>query len=201
MKSPGNGVFEKFEFIDGPFVIQSDSSDLKYPIRLEFHDSNNDIFRQRLNHGSPINLPKHGIFFIRFSSSECKTKDFEEDFLEIYHIESIGICGDFSNWDSSLNLTQRGSSLIFDGVFSFPKGEYEYKIRANNNWTVELGGNSEDLCSWLGENLRIKSDGEKTRIVLDLSSHPWKIIGCNDLEYSLSQLAEDIEDKKNEQST
>lgn len=190
MKSPGEGVYEKFDIIDGPFVIQSDLSDIKYPIRLEFHDSNDDILYQRLNHDTPINLPKNGNYFIRFSTSKCKDKSFEEDLLEIYHIDSIGICGDFSNWGHSLNLTQRGSTLIFEGEFEFPKGKYEYKIRANNSWDVELGGDPKDLSSWLGDNLILESNGEKISLVLDLSSHPWDIFRSD----SLDQLVKEIQD-------
>jgi hypothetical protein len=39
MKSTGEGVFEKFEIINGPFVIKPETSAIKYPIRVvEFYD-------------------------------------------------------------------------------------------------------------------------------------------------------------------
>jgi hypothetical protein len=38
MKSTGEGVFEKFEIINGSFVIKPETSAIKYPIRVEFYD-------------------------------------------------------------------------------------------------------------------------------------------------------------------
>lgn len=175
MKSPGAGVYEKFAILDGSLMINSDDATLKHPISIVFHDANGNVYSQRVNHGSPIHMRKDGVYFIRFLTSSCKDKTTDDDLLEIYHIESLGVCGDFSNWDYSLNLSQKGSTLLFEGDFSIPKGDYEFKIRANDNWDIELGGDAQNLCSWLGSNLSFHSEGTSLRFVLDLSSVTWSI--------------------------
>lgn len=175
MKSPGEGVYEKFAILDGSLMIKSDDATLKHPISVVFHDANGNVYSQRVNHGSPIHMRKDGVYFIRFLTSSCKDKTTDDDLLEIYHIESLCVCGDFSNWDYSLNLSQKGSTLLFEGDFTIPKGDHEFKIRVNDNWDIELGGDAQNLGSWLGSNLSFHSEGTSLRFVLDLSSVTWSI--------------------------
>lgn len=175
MKSPGAGVYEKFANIYGSLMINSDKVNLKHPISVVFYDANGNVYSQRVNHGTPIHMNKGGVYFIRFLSSLCKDKTTDDDLLEIYSIESLGICGDFSNWDYSLNLSQKGSTLLFEGDFTVPEGDHEFKIRANDNWNIELGGDANNLGSWLGSNLSFHSGGKSIRFFLDLSSSTWSI--------------------------
>ncbi len=175
IKSLGEGVYEKFAILDDSLMISSDEATLKHPISVILHDANGNIYSQRVNHGNPIHVPKEGVYFIRFLNYCCKDKATDEDLLEIYYIESLGICGDFNNWDYSLNLSQKGSTLLFEGDFTIPKGDHEFKIRANDNWDIELGGDARNLGSWLGANLSFHSEGKNLRFLLDLSSPTWSI--------------------------
>lgn len=175
MKNAGNGVYERFIRLHKPFMITSDHIPLRYPIIVKSHDyKRQEIAIQRVGLYEPIKIVEEGVYFLRLIMSENTDKEIDEDLLEIFKIDSIGIIGDFNQWESSIKLNLRPNSLIYEGEIDLPNGVYEFKYRANDNWAVELGGDEANLSSWLGKNLTIYADGGRISIKLNVGNHPWQ---------------------------
>ncbi len=92
-------------------------------------------------------------------------------------IETIGVIGSFNGWSESLALTSE-DGLFWVGTITLNEGD-EYKFRCNNDWAINLGGNSnvpEEEQQWNlvpdGANLKAPAAGTYT-ITLDLSAVPY----------------------------
>lgn len=177
MKSPGEGVYECFLAVNGPIRINSDIDSLRLPIQVEYHnEENNEISIKRINHGDSLYLPKDGVYFLRFSNSECKNRKHDCDLLEIFPVHSVGIIGSFNNWETAIDLNQISGILEYEIELTIPVGRHEFKYQINNAWEIALGGDSNNLSSWLGDNLYIDSNGEKIKFHLSLQGNKWKSI-------------------------
>lgn len=175
MKYCGNGVYEMFVRLNKAFMITSDRIPLRYPIMVEFHNDNSqEIVIQKIDRFDPIKISEEGVYFIRLVIFGNLDKPINEYLLEVFKIDAIGIIGNFNDWQSSINLELQPNSLIYGGDLELPNGIYEFKYRANNDWSLELAGEDRNLSSRLGNNLTINTDGRKLRIKLDLGNHPWR---------------------------
>lgn len=93
----------------------------------------------------------------------------------LVHIDNCGLIGDATpnGWNGQTNLTQDPANpMIFSGRINF-NGGGEYKVRFNDNWDINLGGNPDNLTEG-GANISGPSAGEKT-VTLDLSQFPYTI--------------------------
>jgi hypothetical protein len=72
-------------------------------------------------------------------------------------------------WDNSTPLTYNATTKKWEGTVALTAGEY--KFRANNAWTINLGGDpdGDDSMNYDGPNLLIDAAGNYT-VVLDLSN-------------------------------
>jgi starch-binding outer membrane protein SusE/F len=91
----------------------------------------------------------------------------------IYSVEATtwGIVGAATpgGWDNSTALTYNATTKKWEGVVTLTAGEY--KFRANNAWTINLGGDSDadDSMNYDGPNLSVAAAGTYN-VVLDLSN-------------------------------
>lgn len=174
MKCGGKGVYEKFIWLNRPFMFSSSQMPIRFPLLVEYHDDKKEeIILQTVSRYDPINIREEGLFFVRLIMSENEDSALKQDHVEIFKIDSIGLIGDFNNWGSTLSLQQQPNSLQFEAILDLPQGRYEFKFRANNDWSVELAGDVNNLSSWLGKNIALDSLGEPIKVILDISSHPW----------------------------
>lgn len=176
MKCGGVGVYERFIWLNRPFMITSNITPLQFPLLVEYHnDMKEEIILQTVNRYEPIKINEEGLYFVRLVMSENSDTLLKQDHVEIFKIGSIGLIGDFNNWEASIPMHPSSEPLVFEADLDLNPGRYEFKFRANDNWSVELAGNDKDLVSWLGDNLVLESDGRHIKMSLDLSSHPWHI--------------------------
>lgn len=174
MKCVGTGVYERFIWLDKPFLITSKKIPLQYPLYVESRDEMaKEISVQRINRYDPIQIKGDGLYFVRIVRSNHSEILDKLDHVEIFKINSLGIIGDFNNWEKSIPLSSSNVPLVYETEVELPTGKYEFKFRANDNWSVELSGKEHDLVSWLGDNLILESDGHRIKVSLDLSNHPW----------------------------
>lgn len=174
MRCSGLGVYERFIWLNRPVMLSSNITPIQFPLLVEYHDDKKEeIVLQRVDRYEPINIREEGLHFVRFVMSENSDTPIKQDHVEIFKIDSMGLIGDFNQWETSLPMHRVPDSLLFEAELDLAPGRYEFKFRANNNWSVELSGNEKDLISWLGDNLVIESNGHPIKITLDLSSHPW----------------------------
>lgn len=90
-------------------------------------------------------------------------------------MESCGVIGDATpnGWDAQTNLTQDAENpMIWTGKVNFNAGG-EWKIRFNEDWTYNLGGEMGNLEEG-GPNIATPGEGEHT-VTVDLSSHPYVV--------------------------
>ena len=86
-------------------------------------------------------------------------------------VKTIGLIGDATpnGWDASTALTPSADNLVWTGEVTFGAGEF--KFRANNEWTINLGGSMDDLQQDGGN---LASPGAGTyAVTLDLSKLPY----------------------------
>ena len=62
--------------------------------------------------------------------------------------------------------------MIYRGTINF-KGSGEWKIRFNDNWDYNLGGNMDNLTVG-GDNIKTPGAGNKT-VTVDLSKFPYTV--------------------------
>lgn len=174
MKCVGEGVYERFIWLNRPFMITSNITPIQFPLLIKYHnDQKNEIMLQTVNRYEPINIKEEGLYFVRLVMAKNSNASIKQDHVEVFKIDSIGLIGDFNYWEKSIPLQPSNEPLVYNAELELPKGRYEFKFRANDNWSVELSGSEHDLVSWLGDNLILESDGRRIKVSLDLSSYPW----------------------------
>lgn len=90
-------------------------------------------------------------------------------------IESLGLIGDFNGWGSQLPMTAQitaANDIKYVGEVTLTAGQ-GFKFRCNDDWGINLGGNSFDELTNDGANLSVSEDGTY-EVVLDLSTLPYK---------------------------
>ncbi len=86
-------------------------------------------------------------------------------------ISSLSVIGGFNDWNGDVDLTPSADFLTWTGTVTFA-AETEWKIRANHDWAISLGGDADNM-EYNGGNL-ISPAGTYT-MTLDLHQHPYKV--------------------------
>ena len=100
------------------------------------------------------------------------TLDLGAQTYTITKIDTIGAIGDFNGWGSQSNLTISDNGQSITGTVSFT-GEGGWKLRANDNWDINLGGSMTDLTPG-GDNLAQPAAGDY-EVSLHLSTLPYTV--------------------------
>lgn len=92
----------------------------------------------------------------------------------LYQVETIGVIGDGTpgGWDASTPLTPSDDLLVWEGDVEFTAGK-EWKLRCNDAWDADLGGEETNLVQG-GGNMKTPGDGSY-HLILDLSTLPYQI--------------------------
>lgn len=94
---------------------------------------------------------------------------------ELYKVNTIGVAGDATpdGWDASTPLQPvDDKSLVWEADIKFA-GSGEWKFRANNEWTANLGGSFDNL-KFDGGNFATPGAG-KYKVRLDLTKLPYTV--------------------------
>ncbi|MBE6313897.1 MAG: DUF5115 domain-containing protein [Bacteroidales bacterium] len=116
--------------------------------------------------GDNINAGGNGLFWCQVNTTELT--------YSLYLAETLGVIGDATSgaWDNSTALTPSADFLVWTGDVEFKAGG-EWKLRANNAWDVNLGGDMNNL-SKDGSNIATPGEGVYT-VTLDLSKLPYTV--------------------------
>lgn len=109
-----------------------------------------------------INVAEPGLYYISL--------DYASKALQLVKIDSWGIIGGFNGWDSSVEMT-KVDDFTYTITADMHQGD-EWKIRANNAWTVSLGGQFDNLSPFNGANFKCDADGTYD-ITLNIRNIPW----------------------------
>ena len=113
--------------------------------------------------GNNIKVSPSGVYWIEFNYATREVK--------MTQCAEYGLIGGFNGWGSTEPLTQSASNkLIYTGKVKMSKGD-EWKFRANNDWTINLGGDLTNLTPG-GDNFKCEADGTYD-ITLDLYNYPY----------------------------
>ena len=110
-----------------------------------------------------INVAEPGFYYISLNYSNKA--------LQIVKITSFGIIGGFNGWSESVEMEASEDNMVYTLTADLNAGD-EWKFRANNQWTVSLGGALDNLSPFNGDNLKCEETGTYD-IRLDLSTLPW----------------------------
>ena len=83
----------------------------------------------------------------------------------------MGVIGGFNEWSQSVALTPDATFTTWTGTVSMKAGD-EWKFRMNNEWTISLGGDLNNLTYVDGKNIVCEADGDYT-ITLNLFQVPF----------------------------
>ena len=113
-----------------------------------------------------INAGANGLYWCQVNTAELT--------YSLYLAETLGVIGDATPgaWDNSTALTPSADFLVWTGDVEFKAGG-EWKLRANNAWDVNLGGDMNNL-SKDGSNIATPGEGVYT-VTLDLSKLPYTV--------------------------
>lgn len=94
--------------------------------------------------------------------------------FQSYLVTTLGVIGDATpgGWSDSTPLTPSADLLVWEGDIEFAASG-SFKIRANDDWKVNLGGSLDNLTQD-GDNLPTPGAGVH-HIVLDLSTSPYTL--------------------------
>lgn len=87
-------------------------------------------------------------------------------------ISTFGLIGDFNGWAGDVAMTPGDDFLTWTAEMTFESAG-GWKIRANNDWAVNLGGDPSDLTPG-GANIDAPEPGTYT-VTLDLRNHPYTV--------------------------
>lgn len=95
--------------------------------------------------------------------------------FESMYVSTLGLIGDATpgGWDASTPLTPSDDCMVWEGDVEFG-ATGSFKIRANDAWDFNLGGDMDNLYWNNADNIPTPGAGKK-HVVLDLSSHPFTI--------------------------
>lgn len=86
----------------------------------------------------------------------------------LYQVTTIGAIGDFNGWAASVALTPSDDFLVWEGDVDFGDGTGTWKLRCNDDWAVNLGG---DINSLVQDGANIPAPGAGVHhVLLDLSA-------------------------------
>lgn len=109
-----------------------------------------------------INVAEPGLYYITLNYA---TKD-----VSLTKLTTWGIIGGFNGWGSSVEMT-KVDDFTYTVTQAMTEGD-EWKFRANNAWTVSLGGEFDNLDPFNGPNFKCGATGTYD-ITLDLRNIPW----------------------------
>lgn len=112
--------------------------------------------------GKNIKVAEPGLYYI---SLNYATKD-----LQLVKLASWGIIGGFNDWGGSVEMT-KVDDLTYTVTQDMKEGD-EWKFRANDQWTVSLGGEFDNLDPFNGANFKCDATGTY-EITLNLKNLPW----------------------------
>ncbi|MEE0979855.1 MAG: hypothetical protein UH625_10690 [Muribaculaceae bacterium] len=104
-----------------------------------------------------------GIYFVQLNYA---SRD-----LKITQINTVGVIGGFNEWSQSVALTPDATFTTWTGTVSMKAGD-EWKFRMNDEWTISLGGDLNNLTYVDGKNIVCEADGDYT-ITLNLFQVPF----------------------------
>lgn len=113
--------------------------------------------------GGNLKAPENGLYYLTANITTLT--------YTMAYTKTWGIIGDATpnGWDSDTDLTPSADFLVWTGTVTLKDGEF--KFRANDDWTISLGDNTEDL-RYNGGNM--KSPGAGTYdVTLDFSHVPY----------------------------
>lgn len=116
----------------------------------------------KANGGDNIKVGEPGLYYI---SLNYTSKD-----LQLVKIAGWGVIGGFNGWEKSEEMT-KVDDFTYTVTQAMSEGD-EWKFRANNAWTVSLGGSFDNLDPFNGPNFRCAESGTY-EITLNLRNLPW----------------------------
>ncbi len=113
--------------------------------------------------GSNISVPANALYYIELNYATRA--------LKLTQINTIGIIGGFNGWGNSNEMTPSDDLLTWTITQDMTEGD-EWKIRMNNDWTISLGGEVDNLWPFNGSNFKCTETGTY-EITLNLGTLPW----------------------------
>lgn len=119
--------------------------------------------------GQNINCGENGLYWIKVSYDP---KNYQMTKYELTKLNRVGVIGSFaaSSWGSDVEMTSVDGGKIWTADITFKAGD-EYKIRFNDGWDMNLGGNPDGLLYDQG-NIKVETDGDYTVTLSLLGSLP-----------------------------
>lgn len=168
-----NGKYIGFAYLNGEFKFtnQPDWNGTNYGAAGESKTEVNGgvltISGELTTDGSAgnLNAPEEGLYYIEVNTEEMSYK--------LVKINVFGFIGGFNDWGGDVELTPSDNFLVWTGTLTLP-AEGEWKIRANNDWKISLGGPLDDLSVANGPN--IVSAAGTYSVTVDLSKLPYTAV-------------------------
>lgn len=109
-----------------------------------------------------INVSEAGFYYISLNYANKE--------MQIVKINSWGVIGGFNSWGKSEEMT-KVDDFTYTITQTMSEGD-EWKFRANDQWTVSLGGQFDNLDPFNGPNFKCDATGTY-EITLNLRNLPW----------------------------
>ncbi len=127
------------------------------------NDSGEFVGKGMCNGGDNVKVAEPGFYYIGLNYSNKE--------LNLVKITGFGIIGGFNGWGESVAMTASENNMVYTVTQALNEGD-EWKFRANNAWTVSLGGDLDNLSPFNGSNIVCRKSGTY-EITLDLRTLPW----------------------------
>lgn len=109
-----------------------------------------------------LNAPSNGLYWCEVNLVDLTYK--------LTLINSLGAIGGFNGWGAQEPFAPSADFLTWTGTVKMGAGD-EWKIRANDNWDINLGGSLDNMTPG-GDNLKVEEAGTYV-VTLNLSAVPY----------------------------
>ncbi len=176
MKDDEPNMYKGFMAIQGEFKFTKNtawSSPGNYGADSDFKvDEATGVWTGTLVENSQDNFkgPEGGLYYAEITITDPAAIDGGVvGTVKLTPIKSVGIIGAFNGWGGDVEMTPE------DGFSSWKAenvdlGDGSWKFRMNNDWAINLGGDTLDELTFDGSNI---PDGGVHTVILDLSTLPY----------------------------
>lgn len=130
-------------------------------------DNGTVVFEGVCNGSDNIKTTIDGLYYVEFN--------YNTRAIKLTHISTLGIIGDFNGWGASIALTPSADYLTWTSPATDFPAACGWKFRANDDWTINWGGNADALEFNAGGNITTAEAGTYI-VTLDVASVPYKAV-------------------------
>lgn len=167
-------VYKGYMVVNGDFKFTHGASwdnPGNYGCGENFAQDDNGVWHGELiENGGNFSGVESGLYYAEVTITNPNTaKDEVAGTMKLTKINSVGIIGDFNGWNADVEMTPEPGFSVWKAE-NVDLGGGSWKFRMNNEWTLNLGGDTLDNLTQDGHNI---PNGGVHTVIIDFNTLPY----------------------------